>query len=90
MPRSRSLKAPLLAGRGPLAKVPPVLVFLLVVALFTTGVLVRGLLGATLLGLLAVAVGVLLAGTWQVLTSSQRFGRMLVLALVVVIAFSVL
>ncbi|MGQ0839601.1 DUF6703 family protein [Actinokineospora sp.] len=88
--RSRSLKAPLLGGRGPLAKVPPAVAFLVVIALFTAGVLIRGPLGAVLLGMLAAGVGVLLAATWQVLSPSQRFGRALVFATLVAVLVSVL
>ncbi|MBM7772569.1 hypothetical protein JOD54_002773 [Actinokineospora baliensis] len=64
--------------------------FLLVVGLFVGGVLTKGPLGAALLGLIAVGVVVLLAATWRVLAPGQRFGRVLLLALVVVIAVSVL
>ncbi|GLW93649.1 hypothetical protein Aglo03_44650 [Actinokineospora globicatena] len=88
--RTRSMRAPLLAGRGPLAKVPPAAAFLVVVGLFVTAVLVRGTVGALLLGVLAVGVGVLLAGTWRVLAPAQRVGRVLVLGLLVAVAVSVL
>ncbi|GLZ39595.1 hypothetical protein Acsp05_32190 [Actinokineospora sp. NBRC 105648] len=80
----------MLAGDGPLARIPPVLVFLLVIAVFVTGVLVRGVLGAGLLALLAAGVGVLLATTWPVLAPVQRFGRVLVLGVLVAVAISVL
>ncbi|WP_253886774.1 hypothetical protein [Actinokineospora diospyrosa] len=73
-----------------MARVPPAVVFLLVVGLFVGGVLTKGLLGAALLGLIAAGVVVLLAATWRVLSPAQRLGRVLVLALVVVIAVSVL
>ncbi|MCG8916981.1 hypothetical protein L6E12_14405 [Actinokineospora sp. PR83] len=68
----------------------PSLAFLVVVAVFATGVLVRGEVGAGLLFLLAAGVAALLAGTWRVLSAGQRAGRALVLALLVGIAFSVL
>ncbi|SER64038.1 hypothetical protein [Actinokineospora terrae] len=84
------MRAPLLGGAGPLAKVPPVVVFGVVVGVFVAGVVVRGVVGALLLGVLAVGVGVLLAATWRVLAPAQRFGRVLVLGLVVGIAVSVL
>lgn len=91
MPRSRrSTKAPLLAGDGPLARVPPVAAFVVVVALFVAAVLVRGAVGAALLGVLAVGVGVLLAGTWHVLTPSARVGRVVMLGVVVAVAVSML
>lgn len=86
----RSMKARLLPGEGPLAKATPVAAFLVVTALFVVGVVVRGVTGALLLGLLAAGVAALLAATWQVLTPSQRFGRALVLAVLVAIAISVL
>jgi hypothetical protein len=88
--QGRSSRAPLIAGHGPLAKVSPLLAFIAVVGLFTAGVLVRGVLGAALLGLLAAGVAVLLAATWQALSPGHRFGRVLVLAVLVAVAFSVL
>ncbi len=90
MPRRRSLDAPLIAGDGPLARVPAAAAFLVVIGLFVAGVLVRGGIGATLLGVLAAGVVVLLAGTWRALSPSQRFGRVLVLGVLVAVAFSVL
>lgn len=90
MVRGRPSKAPLLPGRGPLAGVPPLIVFLLVIGLFTAGVVVRGTVGAALLLVLAAGVGVLLAATWRVLTPVHRAGRVLVLGVVVAIAISVL
>ncbi|CRK55564.1 hypothetical protein [Alloactinosynnema sp. L-07] len=90
MGQGRSFRAPLLAGRGPLARIHPLVVFLLVAGLFAAGVLVRGVLGAALLGVLAAGVAVLLAATWRVQTASQRVGRVLVLGLLVAIAVSVL
>ncbi len=90
MARGRSTKAQLLPGRGPLAGVPPLVAFLVVIALFTAGVLIKGLVGALLLFALAAAVGVLLAATWGVLAPGQRAGRVLVLGVLVAIAVSVL
>ncbi|SDH91473.1 hypothetical protein SAMN05192558_103336 [Actinokineospora alba] len=89
MRQGRSTRAPLIAGQGPLAKVPPLLAFLVVIGLFTAGVLVRGVLGAALLGLLAAGVAVLLAATWQALSPGHRLGRVLVLVLLVAVALSV-
>jgi hypothetical protein len=86
----RSTRTPLLAGDGPLAKVPPIAAFAVVIALFVAAVVVRGALGAALRGLLAVAVGVLLAATWQVLPASARAGRVIVLAVLVAVAASML
>lgn len=90
MPGRRSLRAPLLTGRGPLARVPPLAAFVVVAALFTIGVVVRGPVGAALLGLLTLGVIVLLAGTWRVLSPGQRAGRVLVIGVLVLIAVSVL
>jgi hypothetical protein len=86
----RSMKARLLPGDGPLARLSPLVAFLAVTAVFVVGVVVRGMTGALLLGLLAAGVAVLLAVTWQVLTPSQRFGRVLVLGVLVAVAISVL
>ncbi|GAB3431890.1 DUF6703 family protein [Actinophytocola sediminis] len=86
----RSMKSRLLPGDGPLARVAPLVAFLVVAAVFVTGVLMRGVTGALLLGLLAAAVAAMLSATWQVLSPSQRVGRMLVLAVLVAIAISVL
>lgn len=86
----RSLRARLLPGDGPLARVTPLVAFIVVAAVFVTGVLVRGMTGALLLGALAAGVVVLLAATWGVLSPSQRLGRVLVLGLVVAIAISVI
>jgi len=85
----RSTKAKLVAGEGPLSRVPPLAVFLVVAAVFVAGVLVRGVPGALLLGALAAGVGVILAVTWRALAPAQRFGRLLILALLIIIAVSV-
>ena len=53
MPGKRSMKAKLIEGDGPLSRVPPLVVFAVVAAVFVLGVLVRGVPGALLLGLLA-------------------------------------
>jgi predicted neutral ceramidase superfamily lipid hydrolase len=84
------MKAQLLSGHGPLARIPPVAVFLVVAIVFAVGILIGGSTGALLLGLLAVGVAVLLAATWQVMAPGQRAGRVLVLAIVVAVAISVL
>jgi hypothetical protein len=86
----RSLRAPLLSGNGPFARVPPLVVFVVVTAVFALGVIVGGGTGALLLGLLAAGVAVLIAATWQVLGPAQRAGRVLILAIVVAVAISVL
>lgn len=85
-----SMRARLLPGDGPLARVSPLLAFVAVAAVFVVGVLVKGAVGALLLGALAVGVAVLLAATWRVLAPAQRVLRVLVLGVLVVIAVSVL
>jgi thiol:disulfide interchange protein len=86
----RSTKAKLIEGEGPLSRVPPLAAFLVVAVVFVVGVVVRGPLGATLLGLLAAGVAVLLAATWRALEPGQRFGRVLILGVLVAVAVSVL
>lgn len=78
-------KRPLLPGDGPLARVRPVVAFLLVLGLFITGVLVGGTLGAVLLGVLMLGAAVLLAATWKVLSPAQRTLRVVVLLVLLVI-----
>lgn len=78
-------KRPLLPGDGPLARVRPVVAFVLVLALFVTGVLVGGTLGAVLLGVLIVGAGVLLAATWKVLSPGQRTLRVVVVLILLII-----
>ena len=73
-------------GEGPLARVPPVAVFAVVVVVFAAGVILGGLPGAVLLGLLALGVAVLLATTWPRLTPAERAVRVLTLAVLVAIA----
>jgi hypothetical protein len=86
----RSMKAKIIEGEGPLSRVPPVAVFLVVAAVFVVGILVGGGLGALLLGLLAAGVAAMLAATWGALAPGQRFGRVLILGILVAVALSVL
>jgi hypothetical protein len=86
----RDLKAPLLPGAGPLARVPAAAVFGLVLALFVVGVVVRGPVGAGLLGALALVVLGLLGATWRVLSTADRALRIVVFVIVVVVLVSVL
>ena len=90
MRERRSTKAKLIAGDGPLARVSPFLAFLVVAAVFAAGIIVGGLVGAVLLGVLAAAIAVLLAATWGALAPGQRFGRLLIIALLIIVAVSVL
>ncbi|HUQ59537.1 hypothetical protein [Lentzea sp.] len=78
-------KRPLLPGDGPLARVRPVVAFVLVLGLFVTGVLVSGTLGAVLLGVLVAGAAVLLAATWKVLSPAHRTLRVVVLMVLVLI-----
>ncbi|WP_238598066.1 hypothetical protein [Saccharothrix sp. ALI-22-I] len=87
---ARYPKRTLIPGSGPLARVPAPAVFLLVLLLFGLGVWLQGVVGALLLGVLALGVAVLLATTWQLLAPSARVLRLLVLAVLVLITVSVL
>jgi chromate transport protein ChrA len=82
----RNMRAQLLPGQGPLARVRPLAVFVVVIGLFTAGVLVSGVVGALLLGVLAVGVGVLLATTWRLLAPTERVVRLVALAILVAVA----
>lgn len=82
------MKAKLISGDGPLSRVPPVAVFIVVAAVFAVGVIVGGGLGALLVGVLAAGVALMLAATWGALTPGQRFGRMLIVGLLIIIAVS--
>ncbi len=86
MPGRRNMRAKLLPGDGPLARVRPILVFVVVIGLFAAGVGISGPLGALLLGVLALGVGVLLAATWKALSPTDRVMRVGVFVLLVVIA----
>jgi len=83
-------KRTLIPGSGPLARVPAPVVFLLVLAVFGAGVLVRGAVGALLLGALALGVAALLAATWRLLAPGARVLRVLVLAVLALVTLSVL
>jgi len=85
-----STKTPLLAGDGPLSRVPPLVAFVVVIALFAAGVVIKGMLGAVLLGVLALGLLGLLAGTWHRLTPPQRGARLLVLGVLVAVMITVL
>ena len=90
VPAKRSMRAKLVEGNGPLSRIPPVAVFLLVAAVFVVGILVGGAVGALLMGLLAAGIAVLLAVTWQALSPAERAGRVFILAVLVAVATSVL
>jgi hypothetical protein len=84
------MKAKLVEGEGPLSRVPPVAAFLLVAVVFVVGILIGGSVGALLLGLLAAGIAALLAVTWNVLSPSERAGRVFILAVLAAVAVSVL
>ena len=86
----RQSRQQLISGDGPLAKVPPVAAFALVIGLFLVAVLVRGILGGVLLGLLALVVAAILATAWPVLTPPARTGRLLILGALITIAIAMI
>lgn len=79
-------RGPIVPGEGPLARVPPLSVFLIVVVVFAAAVILGGAVGALLLGLLSLGVAGLLAATWPRLTPPARAVRVLVLVILVAIA----
>ena len=89
-PTRQSRRAPLIGGRGPLTKVPPIAGFVLVIVLFGLGVWLRGTIGAILLGVLDIGVLVLLVGTWRALSSSARLMRLVVVAILLAVEASIL
>jgi hypothetical protein len=82
----RDWRRPLLPGTGPLSRVHPALAFVAVLVVFAVGVWWGGPAGALLLGVLALAVGGLLAATWPRLSAPDRAARILVLAVLIAIA----
>jgi hypothetical protein len=88
MRRRGSSRTPLLPGTGPLRKVPPAAVFVAILILFAAAIVIRGPLGAALLGLLALGVAGLLAATWPVLTAPARAGRLVVLGALAAVALT--
>jgi hypothetical protein len=97
MPERRSVirrrvnsRAPLVAGNGPLAKVPPLAAFFVVLVMFGLAVWLRGVVGAVLLGALGVGVLALLAVTWQTLRPAERVLRVFVVLVLAWVAFTLL
>ncbi|MCA1671706.1 MAG: hypothetical protein LC799_05725 [Actinobacteria bacterium] len=82
----RDWRHPLLPGAGPLARVHPAIAFVAVLVVFAVGVWWGGPAGALLLGLLAIAVGGLLAAAWPQLSAPDRVVRLVALAVLVAIA----
>jgi len=83
-------RAALLSGSGPLAKVPPLAAFVVVIIVFGLAVWLRGPVGAALLGVLGLGVLALLAATWQVLRPADRVLRLIVVAILAAVAISLL
>ena len=81
--------AAMVPGEGPLARVPPVVAFAVVVVVFAAGVIVGGIVGTVLLALLTAGVVALLATTWPHLTGGERAGRILVLAVLAAVTVAV-
>jgi hypothetical protein len=83
-------RAPLVAGRGPLARVPPAAVFVVVIVMFGLAVWLRGMVGAVLLGVLGLGVLTLLTVTWQALRPAERTLRVFVVLVLVWVAITLL
>jgi hypothetical protein len=83
-------RAPMIAGSGPLAKVPPLVAFLAVIVVFGLAVWLRGSVGAVLLGVLGLGVLALLAATWQALRPADRLLRVIVVLILAGVAVSLL
>ena len=83
-------RAPMVAGSGPLARVPPLVAFIGVLAVFAVAVWLRGVAGAVLLGLLGLGVLGMLAATWQSLRPADRVLRMFVVIVLAGVAISLL
>ncbi|HEX5405324.1 MAG TPA: hypothetical protein VFX16_23850 [Pseudonocardiaceae bacterium] len=83
-------RAPMIAGNGPLAKVSPVVAFLVVIVVFGLAVWLRGTVGAVLLGVLGLGVLGLLAATWQSLRPAERVSRVIVVLILAGVAVSLL
>lgn len=84
--RGSNWRHPMLPGEGPLAGVHPAVAFLVVLVVFVAGIWWGGPGGALLLGVLALAVGALLAATWSRLSGPDRALRLVVLLVLVAIA----
>jgi energy-coupling factor transporter transmembrane protein EcfT len=82
-------RSQLLPGNGPLSRVPPGVAFLGVAVVFGVAVWVKGAVGGVLLGVLALGVLLLLAGTWRRLRPADRVLRLLVLLMLLAVAVSV-
>lgn len=83
-------RAPLLAGNGPLAKVPPAAAFLVILVVFGLAIWLHGAVGAVLLGVLGLGVLALLAATWRALKPADRVLRVIVVLILAGVAVSLL
>lgn len=83
-------RAPMVAGDGPLARVPPLVAFVGVLVVFGIAVWLRGVAGAVLLGLLGLGVVGMLAVTWQSLRPADRVLRVFVVIVLAGVAISML
>ena len=88
MRRERGWRRQLVPGDGPLSRIPPLAVFLVVAVVFAGGVLLGGAAGAAMLTALAVLVGLLLVATWPRLAPAERAMRLVVLLVLLAIAIS--
>jgi hypothetical protein len=78
----------MVAGNGPLKKVPPVAAFFGVLVVFGIAIWLRGVVGAALLGALGLGVLAMLAVTWQTLRPGDRVLRMIVVLILAGVAVS--
>lgn len=88
MGRGVDRRAPIIAGDGPLKKVPPVAAFFGVLVVFGIAVWLRGVVGAVLLGALGLGVLGMLAVTWQTLRPADRVLRVIVVVILAGVAVS--
>ncbi len=86
--RGVNRRAPMIAGNGPLKKVPPVAAFFGVLVVFGIAVWLRGTVGAVLLGALGLGVLGMLAATWQTLRPADRVLRVIVVLILAGVAVS--
>lgn len=88
MGRGVNRRAPIIAGDGPLKKVPPVAAFFGVLVVFGIAIWLRGVVGAVLLGVLGLGVLGMLAATWQTLRPADRVLRVIVVVILAGVAVS--
>nr|WP_016697777.1 DUF6703 family protein [Actinoalloteichus spitiensis] len=77
-------------AEGPLSRVPPAVAFVVVLAVFLTGVWAGGPLGAALLSVLLLFALGLVVTRWHHLRPAERAGRVLVVAVLALVTASVL